>query len=312
MSNLKENILLFLKGVGMGGADIVPGVSGGTVAFITGIYEKLLYSINAVNLQALQLIKAKRFRDFWSHINGNFLLVLFIGIFTSFLSLAKLIEFLLENHPIQLWSFFFGLIIISSALVAREIKKWRIGTVAMMLLGGIIAYFITVLTPAETPDDLWFIFICGAIAVCAMILPGISGSFIVLLLGKYQYMVNALSSLNIVVLLTFIAGCVTGLLSFSKVISWLLKKYHDLAIALLSGFMIGSLNKVWPWKKTIETFTDRHGVEKPLIQENIWATQYQVEGNDAFIFQAILFFALGIGIVVLIEKIAHWRRSPHK
>lgn len=311
MNRLKDYMLLALKGVAMGGADVVPGVSGGTIAFITGIYEELLNSIKSVDLEALKLLLAFKWQAFWEKINGKFLITLFAGIFISLLTLSKVIGFLLSNYPIQLWSFFFGLIIISSILVAREIKKWQAGMVAALIAGAVIAFLITKFTPAETPEAWWFVFISGAIAICAMILPGISGSFILLILGKYSFVINALNERNIPVILMFALGCVVGLLSFSRLLSWLLQKFHNLMVAFLSGFMIGSLNKIWPWKKTIETYVDRHGVVKPLLQENVLPTDYQLLGHEPFLLQAILFGALGVGIVVLIEKMAHLRKATN-
>lgn len=311
MNRLKDYMLLALKGVAMGGADVVPGVSGGTIAFITGIYEELLNSIKSIDLEALKLLLAFKWQAFWEKVNGKFLITLFAGIFVSLLTLSKLIGFLLSNYPIQLWSFFFGLIIISSILVAREIKKWQAAMVAALIAGTVIAYLITKFTPAETPEAWWFVFISGAIAICAMILPGISGSFILLILGKYSFVINAVNERNIPVILMFALGCVVGLLSFSRLLSWLLQKFHNLMVAFLSGFMIGSLNKIWPWKQTIETYVDRHGVVKPLVQENVLPTDYQLLGNEPFLLQAILFGALGIGIVVLIEKMAHLRKATN-
>jgi len=203
-----------------------------------------------------------------------------------------------------MWSFFFGLIIISSISVAKEIKNWNVLTVVIGLLGIGIAYGITAITPAQTTNELWFVFISGAIAICAMILPGISGSFILLLLGKYEYVITAVKELNILTIIVFAAGCITGLLSFSRLISFLLKKYHDYAIALLSGFMIGSLNKIWPWKKPI-LFELIHGEQVPVLEKNILPSAYlEVTGNNPMLIQAILFMALGFMIVVIIEKSA--------
>jgi putative membrane protein len=176
--------------------------------------------------------------------------------------------------------------------------------VAGLILGGLAAYFITTVAPAETPDTIPAIFFSGAIAICAMILPGISGSFILIILGKYSFIVNALTSFDLVTIIIFAAGCVLGLLSFSRLISWLFSKYHDLAIAVLAGFMIGSLNKVWPWKETVETYADRHGDLKPLIQENILPNTYQSMGMEPYFWQALLFFTLGVGLVVFLEKLA--------
>ncbi len=311
MTRLKDYILLLLKGIAMGGADVVPGVSGGTIAFITGIYEELLNSIKSVDLEALKLLSAFKWKAFWEKINGRFLVTLIAGIALSLLTLSKLIGFLLANYPIQLWSFFFGLVIISSILVAREIKEWKIIMVLALIIGVVVAFLITEFTPAETPESWWFIFISGAIAICAMILPGISGSFILLILGKYTFVINAVNERNIPIILIFGFGCIVGILSFSRLLSWLLNKFHNLMVAFLSGFMIGSLNKIWPWKETIQTYVDRHGVVKPLVQENILPTAYQALGNEPFVLQAILFGALGIGLVVFIEKLAHLRKSSN-
>ena len=210
----------------------------------------------------------------------------------------------MENNPIQLWSFFFGLIIISSVLVSKQVKNWNFQAVVFGLLGVGIAFTITSFSPASTPDQLWFVFISGAIAICAMILPGISGSFILILLGKYEFIINALKDVNLVVILTFAFGCVTGLLSFSRLISWLLAKFHDLTVALLAGFMVGSLNKIWPWKEILNTYVDRHGVSKPLDTRNIMPTTFEKMGNEPFVLEAILFAALGLLLVIGIEKLA--------
>ena len=249
----------------------------------------------------------------WDHINGKFLVTLLSGIFVSVFSLARLIHYLLANNPIQLWSFFFGLIIISAIMVSKEIKKWNFKVVIAGIVGVVIAYFITEATPASTPENPFFIFFSGAIAICAMILPGISGSFILLILGKYEFIISAVKDMNIMVVGIFAAGCVAGLLSFSRLVSWLLKKYHNATVAVLSGFMIGSLNKIWPWKETISTRMNSKGEIVPLIQNNILPDQYlQKTGNDPHFLQALLFFAVGILIVVIIEKIAVMMDSGKK
>jgi len=301
----KDYILLYLKGIAMGGADVIPGVSGGTVAFITGIYEELLHSIRSVDLDALKLLRSFHFAEFWKKINGSFLLVLFAGILTSLLSLAKLMTWLLANHPIQVWSFFFGLILISSPLILREIKKWHAGIIFSFIAGIVIAYLITILSPAQTPDDLWFIFIAGAIAICAMILPGISGAFILLLLSKYEYMIQAITQVNVPVIVVFALGCLTGIMSFSRLLSWILKNYRHIALAMLGGFMLGSLNKVWPWKEVISFRLDSSGKQVPAIDKSVLPWDFfEKTGNDPQIIQAIVMMALGVFIVVLIEKIA--------
>lgn len=294
--NLKDYGLLTLKGMGMGAADVVPGVSGGTIAFIVGIYEELINSIKSINIGTLKLLLTFKISAFWNAVNGNFLLALIFGIGISIFSLAKAITYLLETHPILIWSFFFGLVLSSTYTVSKQIKRWNAESILSFIGGAIIAYYITVATPAETPTDLWFIFLCGAIAICAMILPGISGSFILVLLGKYFYIMEAVKTFNIVIMLTFASGAAIGIVSFSNVLSFLLRKYHDLTIALLAGFMLGSLNKVWPWKKTLETFTDSHGHIKPLVEQNIFPNQY--------ICQALLLMIIGFVIVCVLEKIS--------
>jgi putative membrane protein len=289
----------------MGAADVVPGVSGGTVAFITGIYDELLLSINSVDANAFRLLMKFRPAEFWQKINGNFLVVLLAGIATSLLSLAKLVIYLLQYHPIKIWSFFFGLILISAPLVLREIRKWNGSVVISFVLGCAIAFAITVLSPTQTPNGLWFIFISGAVAICAMILPGISGAFILLLLGKYSYIINALTQFRWSVILVFIAGCIVGILSFSRFLSFILKNYHSATVALLAGFMLGSLNKVWPWREVLEYVTNSEGQQVPVFDRSILPWNYlEITGKDPQVFQAILMMAVGVFIVVLIEKIA--------
>lgn len=304
MNEIKKYLLLFLKGMGMGGADVVPGVSGGTIAFITGIYEELLNSISKVDADAIRLLLQFRIKDFWTHINGTFLIVLLSGILFSVFSLARIITYFLEHHPIPIWSFFFGLIIISAILVAKEIKKWNWIVVLAGIIGIAIAYYVTIASPSQTSNSLWFVFISGAIAICAMILPGISGAFILLLLGKYTYIFTALKEFNFPVIIVFGLGCITGLLSFSRVISWLLKNYYNTAVALLAGFMIGSLNKIWPWKVPTSYRINSEGLQVPLTEQNIAPTTYmEVTNQDPLILHAILFVMVGIVLVILIERI---------
>ncbi len=305
MRGIKEYFLLFIKGMGMGGADVIPGVSGGTIAFITGIYEELLDSIKAVNINTLRLLLKADFLLFWKLINGNFLVAVLAGILVSVFSLAKIITYTLENYPIQLWSFFFGLIIISALAVAREIKDrdWKV--FLMLAVGIAFAYFVTSATPSTTPDNLFFVFGSGMIAICAMILPGISGSFILLILGKYEQVLTAAKEFDITTLVVFAVGCAVGILAFARVISWLLKHYHASTIAILVGFMIGSLNKIWPWKEVLQYRINSKGERVPFLEKNILPNEYiEITGNDPFVLQALLFFFLGIGLVVVIEKIA--------
>ncbi|MHA6246543.1 polyprenyl-phosphate transporter [Pontibacter sp. CAU 1760] len=300
--SLKEYLLLFSKGAGMGAADVVPGVSGGTIAFITGIYEELLGSIRSVNGEALKLLLRFRLADFWNHINGSFLVVLLSGILFSVVSLSRVILFWLENYPELLWSFFFGLIVASAVVVGKKITRWRPGVILVGLLGAAIAYYVTIATPTQTPEAYWFIFLSGAIAICAMILPGISGSFLLVLLAKYEFILNAVKELQVSVVAVFGAGCVVGILSFSHLLNWALKNYHNATVALLTGFMVGSLNKVWPWKQTLETYTDRHGEVKPLVQQNISPAAFEaLTGQPSFLIYGVMLALFGFAFVYLID-----------
>ena len=294
--NLKDYGFLVLKGMGMGAADVVPGVSGGTIAFIVGIYEELIDSIKSINGTTLKQLFTGKIAAFWKGINANFLLSIVGGIGISIFSLAKIITYLLVYHPILVWSFFFGLVLASTWFVSKDIKQWNWKSILSFIIGAIIAYYITVATPAETPTNLFFIFLCGAIAICAMILPGISGSFILVLLGKYFYIMEAVKTLNIPVMLVFICGAAIGITSFSRVLSYALRRFHDTTIAVLAGFMLGSLNKVWPWKETIETYTDSHGVIKPLVEANILP--------DQLLWEAVGLMIFGFAIVYFLEKLS--------
>ncbi|MGL5015995.1 MAG: DUF368 domain-containing protein [Bacteroidales bacterium] len=290
---VNDYLTLVLKGMGMGAADVVPGVSGGTIAFLVGIYEELINSIKSVNASSLKMLFTFRIKEFWSAINANFLISVVAGIAISFMSLAKIITYLLTNHPVMVWSFFFGLVMASTYYVSKRVDKWSLGPILGFILGAIVAFFITVSTPANTPDSYWFIFLCGSIAICAMILPGISGSFILVLLGKYFFMMDAIKELKVSVIATFIAGASIGIVSFSNLLSFLLSRFYNITIALLTGFMFGSLNKVWPWKETLETYVDRHGVTKPLLEANILP--------DSFPWSAVLLLILGYALVATLE-----------
>lgn len=298
---LKDYFILGAKGIAMGAADVVPGVSGGTIAFISGIYEELLETIDNVNFTALKVLKTDGVKAAWIHLNGNFLLALLSGIAISIISLAKLITYLIEFHTVLLWGFFFGLILSSIYLVGKKIKSWNVTKIFALIIGTAIAYYITILPPMENPDTMWFIFLSGAIAICAMILPGISGSFILLLLGSYELVLSAIKDMKLAIIAVFGLGCITGLLSFSKLLNWMFKKYHDLTIALLTGFLVGSLNKIWPWKKVLQTRINSHGKEVPFIDENVLPSNF--EGDNQLLY-VILFTILGLAIITVIEKLA--------
>lgn len=303
METTKQKIQLFLKGMAMGAADVVPGVSGGTIAFITGIYEELLSSIKSISPKVLLILQKQGIKAAWQHINGTFLLILFLGIGTSIFSLAKMISHLLETYPILLWSFFFGLIIASVLFIGRQIKQWNPPAMISLLFGTAIAYYITIAAPATAPDSLWFVFLSGCIAICAMILPGISGSFILLLLGSYAMVLNGVKDLNLPLIAVFLSGCVMGLLSFSHLLSWTFKHYRNVTLALLTGFMIGSLNKVWPWKEVLTYRTNSHGEQEAFLEKSILPTQYaEIAQQDPYILAAIVAMIGGFLLVFLLER----------
>lgn len=285
----------------MGAADVIPGVSGGTIAFITGIYTELIESIRSFDTQLFKLLFTGKFRDAWAKINGAFLFSVLIGIGASIFSLARVMKYLLETHPILVWSFFFGLIIASAVLVARQIEKWNATTIISGIVGTAVAYWITVVSPASTPDTWWFVMLSGAVAICAMILPGISGAFILLLMGKYAYVIDAVSTMNLSVLGVFAVGAIIGIVSFSHLLSWLLKKHHGLTVAMLIGFMVGSLNKIWPWKEVTSTFVDRHGVEQVLTESNVSPMAFE---GSAQLIEAIGFALFGFLLIWGLQKVA--------
>ncbi|TVZ57169.1 putative membrane protein [Lutibacter sp. Hel_I_33_5] len=299
---LKDYIIIGLKGLGMGAADVVPGVSGGTIAFISGIYEELLSSISNINLSLLKTLKNKGFKAAWKQANGNFLLALFIGIFTSIVSLAKAIKWLLENQPVLLWSFFFGLVLASIIYIAKQITNWNYKNIVLGVLGVAFGYIITII-PSVNGQETSFIFlvVAGAIASCAMILPGISGSYILLLIGVYPTVMAAITSKDLKVLSAVAIGVMIGLIAFSKFLKFLFSNYKNQMLVVLTGIMLGSLNKVWPWKTTLTTYTDRHGALKPLLEKSV--SPFSFDGNPQLMY-AIIFAILGFGLILLLEKLA--------
>lgn len=292
MRTPKDYAVLVLKGIGMGAADVVPGVSGGTIALIVGIYEELVNSIKSISLHSLKLLFTFRFAEFWRQINGSFLLSVVGGILISIYSLAKLVTYLLDKHPIMIWAFFFGLVLSSIYYVVKNVSQWNVLNMFMFLVGTAVAYYITVVTPTSTTNDLWFIFLSGAIAICAMILPGISGSFILLLFGKYEYMMSAVKNLDIMLLVVFAAGALIGIVLFSRLLSYLLANFYNITISVLSGFMLGSLNKVWPWKEPVSYAADG----TVLTDRNILPDTYMWEG--------IVLILVGVAVVIILETVS--------
>ena len=313
MKKLTDYLFVTVKGICMGAADVIPGVSGGTIAFMTGIYEELVGSINAINTTAMKLLFSGKFKEFWKHINGNFLLSLIAGILVSILSLAKLMTYLLEHHPVQAWAFFFGLIVASSIFILKDIKGWKFRDIVMLAIGIVTGAVVCTLSPTETPDGLWFIFLCGAIAICAMILPGISGSFILLILGKYEYMMGTVAKIvsgdgvpmDFVILIIFAAGALAGIIAFSKFLHWLLAGYHRPTLLALAGFIIGSLVKVWPWSDMVTVAASQYPeiaemtapVWKELSAQYAGMIDYHIAG-------AVCFALIGFLLVTVIETVS--------
>jgi Predicted membrane protein len=284
----------------MGAADVVPGVSGGTIAFISGIYEELITSINNIDFSLITILRKEGIKAAWGKINGNFLVSLFLGIFISVLSLAKFLSWLLENEPVLLWSFFFGLVLASIIFVGKEITKWNLGTVSVFIIGALLAYFITELPVGDNSDSLPYLFMSGALAICAMILPGISGAFILVLLGSYKTILDAVHERDIKIVVTVALGAIFGLLSFSRLLKWMFNHYKNITLALLTGFILGSLNKIWPWKKVLETkvFGDKVVVVDDM---NVWPSAFE---GDSKLMLAIILAIIGFSLIFILEKAA--------
>ena len=318
--SLSNYALVTLKGLAMGAADVVPGVSGGTIAFIAGIYEELISTIDKLDISLFKTWKKEGFSTMVETYNLKFLGALFLGIGLSILSLAKLITFLLDEHPLLLWGFFFGLIIASIVYVGGQIKSWNFGVIISGVIGVVVSYFITIAEPLSTGASYWFIFLSGFVAIIAMILPGISGSFILLLLGSYSIVlgtvrnfVDALLAFDVsalkdaaIKLLLFILGCIVGLKVFSKVLTYLFKNYQNLTLALLTGFMIGALNKVWPWKEVLTYRTNSEGHEVPLLEKSILPQNFD---GDPKIILVIVLAIIGFLTIFLLERFANSKQK---
>lgn len=310
-----QYFIVSMKGIAMGAADVVPGVSGGTIAFISGIYEELIETIHTLDLGFFSTWKEKGFKTSWSKYNLGFLVALFGGVLVSILSLAKLITWLLATHPIVVWSFFFGLIIASILYVGRQISKWNGKVIFSIILAGILSYLITIAEPIGAPDSTWFLLIAGSIAIIAMILPGISGAFILLLLGAYTSVIatitnfiEGITSLNwelfstaFVRLFVFALGAIIGLKVFSKALNWLFTYHKNIILGVLTGFMIGALNKIWPWKEVLSTRTNHKGEEVAFLERSILPSAYD---GDPQLLYAVLFTILGFLTIFILERIA--------
>lgn len=327
-----DYLLISMKGLAMGAADAVPGVSGGTIAFISGIYEELISTISGINISLFKKLKSEGIISFWKALNGNFLIALLLGIIISFITFMRIAKYLIEYHPILIWSFFFGLIIASIYFVGKQITKWDLATVLSLIFGVAIAYFITTIPSSANNDSPLFLFLAGAIAICAMILPGISGSFILVILGAYKTLSDAIDGLDFKRIIIFACGALVGLLSFSHVLKWLFKHYHNITLALLTGFITGSLNKIWPWKMTVTIMEKSSGEILPfsaisdlgnltLYQQNhsdfdsykvvteqsISAMRYSQLNNqiDSQLILGILLMVIGFSTIFILERIGN-------
>lgn len=294
---IKQNFSFLIKGMAMGAANVIPGVSGGTIALITGIFERLINAIKSFNITALRLLLKGKFKEFSVHTDLVFLLFLFSGIGIAIISFAKLLEFLFEHHAVYVWSFFLGLVLASVWFVGKTVKKWHVGSASSFIVGTAIAIFINIMTPASENSSLFYLFICGIVAICSMILPGLSGSFVLILMGNYHLvMIQAVNELNLSILLPVIGGAIVGLLLFSHFLSWLLKKFPHSTIALLTGFILGSLGVLWPWKTNLtETFGDKL---------KVIGYQWHWPQIDSSFWWAVLFFIIGISVITITEIIS--------
>lgn len=299
----------------MGAADVVPGVSGGTIAFISGIYEELIETIHKLDFGFFKIWKKAGIKAAWKAYNISFLVALFGGVLISILSLAKLITWLLSNHPILVWAFFFGLVIASILFVGKQITNWNTKSIIVLILGAAFAYFITIAEPIGSPDSVWFLLFAGFVAIIAMILPGISGAFILLLLGAYTPVIGTISQLSdglsemnwnlisnaVLKLGVFAIGAILGLKAFSRVLNWMFKHYKNLTLAVLTGFMIGALNKIWPWKEVLQYRINHSGNEVPFIEKSILPSAYE---GEPLVLYALLFAVLGFLVIFILERIS--------
>lgn len=307
-----KNISVLIKGMLMGAADVVPGVSGGTIAFITGIYQELIATIDSLDIKMLSSLKKNGVIATAITYNIGFLLSLVMGIAISVVSLSKILSYLLQAHPIMIWSFFFGLVLASVIYVGRQISKWNVAAIVMMIVGGLLSYYITIAEPVASPDQWWYLMLSGFIAIIAMILPGVSGAFLLLLLGSYESVLNSISGCvealssgdfnalweHLKNLIMVGIGAIIGLKLFSKALTWLFVNYKNPTLALLTGFMIGSLNKLWPWKKVLKTRINSHGEEVPFLEASISPSEY---AGEPFILYASGLAICGFLLIIMLE-----------
>jgi len=293
----RDYITLVLKGLGIGTADVIPGISGGTIAFLLGIYEDLISSIKSFNFNFVRLLCCFKIREAFSSVAWQFLGALLVGIASAIIILSKVIGWLLSNQPVLIYSFFFGLILATVPIIAGIVKRWTFSRILAVILSACGTYIFVGLVPLVTPEAPWFLFLCGAIAISAMILPGISGAFILVLLGKYQFILEAVNNRDIINLGIFLLGVGVGIVSFVRVLSWLFNKYHDLTVTIITGIIVGSLRKIWPWKEITEAITTSHGNIIPIAETNIFPSQFNGD-----VFAALTIMSMGFILAMTLNS----------
>ncbi|PKP35101.1 MAG: DUF368 domain-containing protein [Bacteroidetes bacterium HGW-Bacteroidetes-17] len=303
---MKNYMILFVKGIGMGVANVIPGVSGGTIALITGIFERLVNSIKSFDLKAVKLFFGFKFKLFADYTDFKFLISILLGIFVAIISLARLFDYLFIHYPVYIWSFFFGLVLASVYFVGKTVEKWNLSVILTFLLGTAIAVAVSIMNPSAENDNFFFLILCGVVAICSMILPGLSGSFVLVLMGNYKLvMIDAVNNLDLVILAPVALGAVVGIIAFSHLLSWVFKSYRNETISLLTGFIIGSISILWPWKNTVYMVNDLGEIilkkGQPIIQkyEQVLPQSFNTE-----FWIALFFIFLGIGSIWIIESLA--------
>lgn len=298
----KSALLLYAKGIAMGLGDSVPGVSGGTIAVITHIYDKLIFSIKSIDLQAIKFLFSGQLASAWRHVNGSFLLLLLLGVLTGLLVSANSVLYLLENQFEALMAFFIGLVLASTWLLKEQFDFKKPSNLIVMVLGFGVTAMVSFLSPQVVELSLPYVFFSGLVAICAMILPGLSGAFILILLGVYEFILTALTQFDIAYIAVFVAGCLIGILTFSRLLAWLLKKYHQLSYGFISGMLLGSLLVLWPWQRVLTTYTDSSGEIHSLQTSNVSPFNYsELTGNDAMFLMSLIFAVLGVAAVLLLD-----------
>ena len=299
-------IVLFLKGIAMGLGDSVPGVSGATVAVITNIYDRFIFAVCSIDSTALNLLRAKQLTKTWQHIDGSFLSLLALGALTGLLISANTVLYLLDNFPEPLMAFFIGLVLGSVWILRSQFQLRRVNNWLAICVGAVLAVMIGSLEPRIVEVNILYVFICGSIGISAMLVPGLSGAFILLLLGIYEFMLSALVGFDLLYISVFFSGCVVGLLLFSRALSWLLKRYHELSFAMIAGLMCGSIYVLWPWQQAVSFYADNSSMGQALQTVNIWPLNYTaVTGSSPWLALSLVTFLCGVGVVITLQSVAN-------